>query len=58
MAALCKLADCCDYGFLLIILCDHLVCGNANPAMQKRLLAELDLTLDRAVSMAQSSRDG
>ena len=51
-----KLAEHCNYGRSLNeMLCDHLVCGIANPTMQKRLLAEPDFTLDRAVSMAQAA---
>ena len=33
---------------------DWLVCGIANPMIQKRLLAEPDFTLNKAVSMAQA----
>ena len=57
MAALCKLAEHCNYGRSLNeMLCDRLVCRIANPTMQKRLLDEPDLTLDRAVSMAQAAK--
>ena len=37
------------------MLCDWLVCGIANPTIQKCLFTETDLTLDRAVSMAQAA---
>ena len=37
------------------MLHDRLVCGIANPTIQKHLLTETDLTLDRAVSMAQAA---
>ena len=36
------------------MLHDHLVCGIMDTTVQKRLLAEKDLTLDKAVSLAQS----
>ncbi|XP_065895806.1 uncharacterized protein [Dysidea avara] len=56
MAALRKLAEHCNYGHSLNeMLGDRLVCRIANPTIQKRLLAEPDLTLDKAVSMAQAA---
>ena len=55
MAALRKAAEFCDYGDLLSeMLRDHLVCGITDTSVQTRLLAEKDLTLDKAVSLAQS----
>ena len=36
------------------MLRDRLVCGITNSTVQKRLLAEKDLTLEKAVSLAQS----
>ena len=32
---------------------DRLVCGHSSEAIQKRLLAEAELTLDKAMSLAQ-----
>ena len=56
MEALRKLAEHCNYGCSLNeMLRDWLVCGIANPTIQKHLLAEPDLTLDKAVSMAQAA---
>eukprot|EP00731_Ephydatia_muelleri_P015743 Em0009g167a len=54
MAKLRHLASTCDFGrFLDQALRDRLVCGLRNAATQKRLLAEADLTLNRAVEIAQ-----
>ena len=36
------------------MLCDSLVCGITDTTVQKRLLAEKDLTLDKAISLPQS----
>ena len=36
------------------MLCDHLICGINHPAIQKTLLAETDLTLDKALDIAQA----
>ena len=55
IAVLRKAAEHCNYGDSLSeMLRDRLVCGITNSAVQKRLLAEKDLTLDKAVSLAQS----
>ena len=55
VAALRKAAEFCGYGDSLSeMLCDRLVCGITDTSVQKRLLAEKDLTLDKAVSLAQS----
>ena len=55
VAALRKAAEFCDYGDSLSeMLRDRLVCGITDISVQKRLLAEKDLTLDKAVSLAQS----
>ena len=56
LAALRKLAEFCSYGESLDeMLRDRLVCGIAHPAVQKRLLAESELNLTKAVSLAQSA---
>ena len=48
-----KLAQSCDFGdFLEQALRDRFVCGLANLNLQKRLLTEKNLTLERAVSIA------
>ena len=53
VAALRKLAEFCNYGDLLSeMLCNHLVCGITDTTVQKHLLAEEDLMLDKAVSLA------
>ena len=53
VAALRKAAEFCDYGDSLSeMLRDRLVCGITDTSVQKRLLAEKDLTLDKAVSLA------
>ena len=36
------------------MLCDRLVCGIANGRCQQRLLAEADLTFDKAFKMVQA----
>ena len=55
IAALQKLAEFCNYGESLDeMLRDRFVCGIAHPAVQKRLLAEPDLTLTKAVTVAQA----
>ena len=36
------------------MLRDHLICGINHPAIQKTLLAETDLTLDKALDIAQA----
>ena len=51
VAALCKVAEFCNYGDLLSEkLWDRLECGITDTTVQKQLLAEKDLTLDNAVS--------
>ena len=37
------------------MLCDKLVCGINNGAIQRRLLAESDLTLTKAIAVAQAA---
>ena len=55
IAILWKAAQYCSYGNSLSeMLWDRLVCGITNSAVQKLLLAEKELTLDKAVSLAQS----
>ena len=55
IAVLHKAAEHCSYGNSLNeILRDRLVCGITNSAVQKRLLAEKELRLDKAVALAQS----
>ena len=55
VAALHKAAEFCNYGDSLSeMLRDRLVCGITDTSVQKRLLAEKDLTLDKAFSLAQS----
>ena len=54
MAALRKLAEKCDFrDFLNQALHDKLVCGLCNENIQRKLLAEADLTLQRAFEVAQ-----
>ena len=53
MIELRKLARSCDFGnFLEQALRDRFVCGLANASLQKRLLTERNLTLERALSIA------
>ena len=55
VAALRKAAEFCNYGDSLSkMLRDHLVCSITDTSVQKQLLAEKDLTLDKAISLAQS----
>ena len=55
VSALRKLAKFCNYGASLDdMLCDRFVCGIAHPTVQKRLLTESDLTLTKAVTVAQA----
>ena len=57
-AALRKRASTCQFGtFLDEALRDRLVCGIKDPATQRRLLAELKLTLDKALEFAQDMED-
>ena len=54
-AALRKLAIHCKFGtYLEEALRDRFVCGLHNEAMQRRLLAETDLTLTKAMELTQS----
>ena len=56
VAALRRLAEHCALGNMLDeMLRDRLVCGINNSAVQKRLLAETDLTLAKAISVAQAA---
>ena len=56
VAALCRLAEHCSFGDTLDeMLRDRVVCGIADPAVQKRLLSETDLTFTKAVSIAQAA---
>ena len=55
VADLRKISDHCNFGATLTeMLRDRLVCGIRNTALQRRLLAEEDLTFDRAFSMCQA----
>ena len=55
VAELCKLALHCQFGpYLMEVLTDRLVCGLRSETQQKRLLAEHELTFDRALAIAQS----
>ena len=55
LAELRKLAVPCEFGKTLDeALRDRLVCGLRNEAYQKRLLSEPELTLDKALQIAQS----
>ena len=61
VAALRKLAEHCNFGETLDeMLRDRLVCGIANPAIQKRWLTESELTFTKAVSrnFTSGSRKG
>ena len=54
IAELRKLALHCEFGdYLDQALRDRLVCGLLSDSIQKRLLAEADLTLTRALSISQ-----
>ena len=55
IAILRKAAEHCNYGESLSeMLRDRLVCGITNSVVQKQLLAEKDLTLEKVISLAQS----
>ena len=55
LAALRTLAEHCEYGdSLKEMLRDRLVCGVRHEGIQKRLLAEKDLTYDKALQLAQA----
>ena len=54
LAQLLQLASTCQFGvFLDEALCDRLVCGVREPGVQRRLLAEADLTLKKAFQLIQ-----
>ena len=54
VAELRRLATTCEFGtFLNEALCDRLVCGLREEAMQRRLLAEPSLDLEKACELAQ-----
>ena len=56
VAALRRLAEHCAFGNMLDeMLRDRVVCGINNSAIQKRLLAEPELTLTKAVAVAQAT---
>ncbi len=56
VAELRRLAEFCNYGDKLNeMLRDRIVCGVNNEAIQRKLLAERDLTYDRAFAIAQGS---
>ena len=56
VAILHKAAEYCNFvNSLSEKLCDRLVCGIMDMAVQKHLLAERDLTLAKAVSLAHSA---
>ena len=49
------LAEFCKYGAVLdYMLCDRLVCGINDKHIQQQLLSETDLTLAKALDLAQS----
>ena len=53
VAELRKIAQYCDYGDVLSdMLRDHVVCGLANKAVQRRLLQEPTLTFEKALEVA------
>ena len=55
MAELRKLATHCDFrDYLNEVLRDRLVCGLVNHNIQRKLLTEADLSLTRALEIAQS----
>ena len=50
------MAEFCNYGDKLSeMLRDRIVCGINNEAIQKKLLAEKDLTYERAIAIAQGA---
>ena len=56
VAELRRVAEFCNYGDKLSeMLRDRIVCGINNEAIQKKLLAEKDLTYERAIAIAQGS---
>ena len=62
MASLKQMTEHCDFeAFLPQALHDHFVCGLSNPHIQKKLLCEHDLTLEKALiiasAMEQAAKD-
>lgn len=56
MAVFLRLSTHCKFeGYLEDTLRGHCVCGLRNEAMQRRLLAEVDLTLFKAMDLAQGT---
>jgi hypothetical protein len=56
MAELRRLAKHCDFGdYLSTALRDQLVCGLFREAVHRKILAETDLTLDKAVEIARAA---
>ena len=56
VAELCHLSNHCDFGPALNeMLHNRMVCGIEEPKIQRRLLAESDLTLDKAFELAVAS---
>ena len=54
-AALRRLAEHCDFGETLnVMIRDRLVCGVKHDTIQTRLLAEKELTFDKALQLAQA----
>ena len=55
VAELCSLSKYCNFGDTLeVMIRDRLVCGINDDGIQRRLLAEQDLTYKKAVELAQS----
>lgn len=58
LAALRQLARYCDFeDWLDRLLCDHLVCGLRDETIQRRLLAEPDLKLTKAILLARAAEE-
>ena len=54
IAELRKLSEICNFRDTLDdMLCNRLVCGISHPGIQKRLLSESDLTLEKALEISQ-----
>ena len=57
IAILCRVAEYCNYSNSLSEMIRHIhciFCGITNTTVQKQLLAEKEMSLDKAVSLAQS----
>lgn len=54
VAALRNIAEQCSFTDVSEMLCDHLVCGINHPGIQKRLLAEKDLSFTSALDIARA----